>query len=692
MIKFLQANAALSRRSILILFLVAFAATFAVRTIICQRDVASMREATGSNFTPFLVESSIMYSYVLAAAYDKGGIPEYDKNLAAMENVKLTEQMPIGLEPFLGYGLKVKNALPGLNKLTDPDFVRFQARLWVSLAGGMVLLWLLALRIPAGWSLFGALLYAVAPAAVARATGQDLLCEVMALPFLVAAFAFSAWYLRRPRKIHAVAFMISIFGAVAFWDISQFVFAVWALLELVRSFIDSRPRKRRFTLFLLCYVVLIMTSILVPYHRAHGMILSPMLLVLFPVVICLNIPFKRRRIYAAAALLGLGLVWLGISYNSSFSGNYSHFAELIKAKLKFMNVKPKNPALLNFEARVLWTPALHSADWRQVLYNFPGALWVTGVLFLAGLFFRKFRRQFHNPQYFLPPVMALLFFVIFIFLFRFHVLAVIFLSVACAMTFALWSRMLRRRWQRIVLILAAALTFYAETDTLFFRLVRSYQGFSLPEISELMRFLNDSKIRDRVVLSSMELSPMVKAYTDAAIVVQPKFEFPQTRDIFRTYVDSLFSPRQEDFIQFCNRYNVDFYVYYLGTGLGPMHMYSYRYMAAANVVPATSAAYLLDTNALRMKNFYEISTPRSYRFHQKFRVFRFIKPADVERSRITAELALEAWEEGRYELARKLARAAYLLNPNSEDAYLVYYKVFDRVPLPSIKDFLEIPK
>lgn len=115
-------------------------------------------------------------------------------------------------------------------------------------------------------------------------------------------------------------------------------------------------------------------------------------------------------------------------------------------------------------------------------------------------------------------------------------------------------------------------------------------------------------------------------------------------------------------------------------------------MANAKIIPATSAAYLMDTAPLRLKNFYEITIPRRYHAERRFRLFRFIKPADEARSRMTLDLAVDAWNDGNKTLARKLARAAYVLNPNSEQAYLTYYQIFNAIPRISIRDFLEVPR
>ncbi len=669
----------------IILFLLAWGATFTVRTLVCQRDIAGIQRETGKDFTPFLVESSIMYSYVLASAYE-GGIPEYDPGLAEMQEVPLSQQMPIGLEPFLGWGLRVKNAL-GL-KTADADFVRLQARLWVSLGGGFLLLWLLALRVPWGWSLFGALIYALSPAAVARATGQDLLCEVMALPFLIAAFAFGASYLRRPGAIKAIVFMIAVFGAVAFWDISQFVFAVWAVLEMIRSLIDHKPRRKRLYFTMFFYVVLVMAAILVPYHRAHGLILSPMFLVIFPVIIIRHL--QPRRIPALVALILLALIWFGISRNSVFSSNYEHFRELIIAKIRYLNIKPEDPSKLSFAARCLWTPALHSADFLQVRYNFPAALWMTGILFAVGLCFRNIRRRYRYPMYQLPMILTAVFFVIFIFLFRFHVLAVIFMSVSCAMLFSFININLNKLL-RFILILFALGVLFIEGRTLY-RLQRSYSGFSLKEITGMLQYLKDSDVKDRVFLSTMEMSPLLKAYAQTAIVVQPKFEFPATREIFRNYVDSLFSADPNDFVKFCNRYHVDFFVYFQNTALSPLHIYSYRYMAAKTRIPPTCTALQMDTNPGKLNQFYELTIPKKYGAAERFRLFRFIKDSDIRRSKELTELALENWHGGNKLLARRLIGAAFLLNPKSEETYLAYYQILDQIPQAELPDFLKIPK
>lgn len=681
-------------KTILLLFLIAWAMAFGVRTVICHRDVGAVTQSVGYDFVPFLVESSIMYSYVNEVAAGRG-IPEYDSGLAKMENVRVVEQMPIGLEPFLGWGLRFKHMITGAQPdvLNDAAFVRFQARLWLSLTGGFILLWLLALRVTPSWALFGALIYALSPAAVARGTGQDLLCEVFALPFLTAALAFGAWQLRSPRRVCLVAFALSAFCAVAFWDISQFVFAVWMVWEMIRSFFDKQPRSERGLLFLTLWLTLVLVAIVVPYHRAHGLILSPLFTVVFPVVCLLNfkLPLKYRRTVILLLALFLSGIWFVMAHNSAFSGNYEHFSELLWAKLRFMNIKPEDPAKLSFNARVLWTPALHSAGIRQILYNFPGAFWMALLLGITALLRRDTRYKIFHSAVALPLTMTVIFFVIFIFMFRFHVLTVIFMSVSVGVLFNLWSQALkgRRVWQ-CLLLFGALLTVVAEADMLN-RLKRSYPGNIMRETAEMLRFLRDAKVEKQVFLASMEISPLLKAYANAAIVVQPKFEFPAVRQIYHDYTMALFSSDQNALNHFCEENHVEFLLYVRGNATAPLHIYSYRYMSGVTELSVDSPAYLMDQKPRLLNNFYEITFPDEYADAARaFRLFRFISTGNRQQAKITAELATEALHERNLPLAQKLARAAYLLDPNSERAYIVNYQVFNKIPTASIADFKEL--
>ena len=54
-----------------------------------------------------------------------------------------------------------------------------------------------------------------------------------------------------------------------------------------------------------------------------------------------------------------------------YVSHYSHFGDLTAAKLKFNNIKPRDPDLLTYDARMMWTPSMHSATWKIAIGFFP---------------------------------------------------------------------------------------------------------------------------------------------------------------------------------------------------------------------------------------------------------------------------------------------------------------------------------
>jgi len=189
----------------ILLFIMVVLFSFGIRSYICRQELKlitatyqHLPEPETGHFVPFTVESAMMYSYSQDVASGRG-IAEYDRELTGMDKVKVNSQFTTGLEYFLGYGYRLKQLFLRSAK-TDPTaqmyeddpaftaWVRWQIRLWTSLTAGFLFLWLLALRCPWPFALFGALLHALSPAAIARYTGQDLVRGEFCLPLITAVF------------------------------------------------------------------------------------------------------------------------------------------------------------------------------------------------------------------------------------------------------------------------------------------------------------------------------------------------------------------------------------------------------------------------------------------------------------------------------------------------------------------------
>lgn len=414
------------------------------------------------NFVPFLIESAMMYSYAQDVASGRG-IPDFDDKLTEMADVAVNQQFTPGLEYILGNTYRVKNWLFGRKTLSsqetqfedDPafaDWCRQQIRIWAGIISGLIFLWLIALRLPWIIAFFGGLLHAFAPAAIARYTGQDIVRGNFALPLIVGTFLVIYWYLRQPSKPKLIMAGLVAFLALATWDMTQIVFAVWGLGEILR--LACQPERahipagltKRQKIWLTLFAATLAAALLIPYHRTHQLIFSPLVMIIFPIIFAMqffgNGVLKRRLLVLAVSVFGFYLIWAGITSLSSFAGNYSHFASLMKAKIRFLNVKPANPDLLDFDARSIWVPGMHSADRFIMKAFFPMAFQVTILTLLLTLGIKKMRLIFFRylGMVNFPLFMFVFYGLSFFLIVRYHVFTIIFISVLLPMLLYIWAK------------------------------------------------------------------------------------------------------------------------------------------------------------------------------------------------------------------------------------------------------------
>ncbi|MCP3965797.1 MAG: hypothetical protein GY750_18575 [Lentisphaerae bacterium] len=682
----------------IVMFILCVAAAFGFRSAICSREIKRVKAEVGSDFAPFFVESAIMYGYVQDIA-DGKGIPEYDPTLPSAGNYRVSEQMSLGLEYFLGYGLRFRRAFLGIPNDKTPfekspaetSWLRGQLRLWVCLIPGFIYLWLIFAGCPWFIAASGALLYAVAPAAVARYTGQDLLKGEFSLPLLTAMFAFGQLAMRKRGITATVLALIFAFSTTATWNAAQFVIGFWGLWEIFHWCLYGSDRGRR-NVFIAIYCALLLSALLVPYNRAHGFILSPVILTIWPVLIALHFCGGRRFGYRLTltvlfGIIGL-LIWQGANYKSVFAANYSHFASLAKAKIMYLNSKPLDPEALNFEQRFLWTPSLNSASWAQTRALYPLALWLLAMLPIFGICLKRTNRKVLKGlrRSIVPLGLTLTFFIFYIFFFRFHVFCGLFTAVAFPLLINDWRRSIIMPPARLVLVLLAfGVVFYEGSTT--WKLRRTYPPYFLRETSELISWFKQVGCSGKVMLGDLSISPLLKGYCDASIIIQPKFELAEIRSQVKDYIMLMFHGTEYDFAQYCSRNKVDFVVFSHGT-TGEMHKYSYRYMAAAKKLNFNSCAFMMEKYPDRLKYFYHIKPPKEFKtLENRYRIFKFISPEKKKIARFSAELAVLYLKQGKTILAKKLARAAYFTDQTSEQTYLAYYKAFKKIPKVKLHDF-----
>jgi hypothetical protein len=375
-----------------------------------------------------------------------------------MEDLAVHRQFTTGLEYFLGYGYKIKNLIsPSSTSVKtpsdyedNPDFtkwIRIQLRIWISLISGLIFLWLVILRIPWKTAFCGGLLHAISSAAVARYTAQDIVRGNFALPLIVGTFVAAAWYLRTPsRKKLLLAGLVS-FLALSTWDLTQLCFSLWCVAEIVRVLSGGRVNTKRRYLWYAISASAVFAAVLIPYHCEHHLILSPFVMILLPLVataqhfITEQSPKKRITSFTVSVFFFSG-IWFIIMRIGSFSGNYSHFMALMEAKIRFLNIKPANPELLNFNARSVWVPAMHSANKFITKAMFPMMLHFFALALLLSLNVKHIRKPFLEKMGIirLPLFMSVFYSISFFFIVRYHVFVAVFIALLLPIFWHMWLR------------------------------------------------------------------------------------------------------------------------------------------------------------------------------------------------------------------------------------------------------------
>ncbi len=688
----------------ILLFAAIVLTAFAFRYSIALRDTAKLERATGRRFAPYLVESAVMYSYINKFA-DGKDIARSDPALPAMKNYPAAEQMSLSLEYAGGWLLRLYRQIYGKphagvyeTSYAETRFLRKAFAFYIAFLPAFIFLALRWSGVPTAIALGAALLEVFSAAALGRYTGEDLIKGAFALPIFGACLAAGAMALRgtgKQRKIALIAGALTAAGAVASWDASQMLLGLWAITEIIRAIVTGQANSKRRDLWLMIYLAVMLTVLLVPYNRAHGTAFSPVMTVLLPGAVLVNCPWgKSRRAGKIALLIVLGVAAVIISQLSPFAGNYGHFAELLSAKLRFFNQLPADPGKLTFNQRYLWTPELHSATWRITCMIFPGLLWILPAAW-AGYILVDFQRRKHGTfaladkvrsweitQWLILTCIAA---VMYIYFMRFRDIAVIFAVMATAhlLTAVCAKRSSRVGYIMLLITLFAAVAMEWRNSRY---LQRAYpQG--LQYSAELVKHLRQYDLAGKVFLSDMQSSTMLKGYTNAGILVQAKYELPEVRKLTEEFILTFFNRPIADFADFCRRNQVDYVLVHLPTVTTPLQEpYSYRYMANRPKLLRSAAAGILAAGA-PAKNFCEITLPGNITNINGYRLYKFVSNEDLRKAAGLTDQALEAYYLGNRKLARQLIRRAVKLAPGLNDSYKAYILICRKLPKSA-----ELPK
>ena len=379
---------------------------------------------------------------------------------------------------------------------------------------------------------------------------------------------------------------------------------------------------------------------------------------------------------------------------------------------------------------MLWTPAMHSADWKILRTMFPAVTLFTGpisfrggfkaigeilsipvalggyflLLILLPLFSRgaaKLKKQFTDTAFF--HVSILIFFIGFIYVVRYHEFLIIFLAVGLTMLLKTLSELLKEKYhkesgdpsvkkrklvflhalQKLPVLFACFVLILETLVSLLGNRVYS-SDVHLKQTAELIRWFRQENVKNKCVITDFTVGPMLKCYASCAIAMQPQFGLERIRKPSETYLKLLYHGTERDFAKFCNDLKADFVVHNAGY-LGEPHIYSERYIANAVKLKADSPVVMMRYMPERLRYFCKIEPPRRkkgapYRISSIYTVFKVIRPEDRLKSMRFAMEGERLYREGKISHASRFARKAFLLDPKSYRAKDLCIKLFRKMP------------
>jgi len=342
------------------------------------------------------------------------------------------------------------------------------------------------------------------------------------------------------------------------WHLSRFFFVVFLsgviLNQLIftKCKIDSLKEK-----FISGLFVLLGFGLGNSFLRINGFILSfPFLLYLSLVIFF--IVNKNNLKTSKVLLILLGVV--SFLFSSPFGLEYSHIWSLLVNKIKFLGLKPENPLLLPFEARVMWIESFNSPTINFIVYNFFFLFLVSATAVYA------FRKDVTKRLYYLL-YFVIVFFFFFILVRRMVVFFVFFISVLAGGIF------LKSKKPGILFLMVISILFqvmiFTHINRPFFMKNFVAKIFLdkeqvLPDLDvnpkSLFAWIKSSTDENSVFVSDFGFSPNILAYADRKVVIHSKFENKYLRNKVEEFITSIFSS-EKDFYKFCKKYDADYFVY-----------------------------------------------------------------------------------------------------------------------------------
>lgn len=442
--------------------------------------------------------------------------------------------------------------------------------------------------------------------------------ENFALPLIFFHFWFLVVSLKRKEINFAILSGLFLFMALSSWHLTQFYYGL-LLIFFVLVYLGSPQKSILTRSFVIVSVFALLAGISIPVLIKGGFLISYASLISISFLIAvLAFPKKWSPLFKRTAFLGLTVVLCSLPYlfQASHLQEFSHVYQFLKSKILYLGQKPDNPALLPYEAKVMWMSSFMTPSWKTVWDFFI----LIPILALPGIgftFLGAIRRTL-TAEKALTGYFVVVFGLMYWLMIRMDCFWVFFLTAIIAVPPDFKFKKVYAPVFSVLLICALSFNLYK----LHHSHIRSVTP-PLASIFDIMQKVLDFTGPEDPVLTPFALGPSIAAFTGRPIILHSKFENKKVRDKVRECEEGLFKS-EEELYQICVKYGARYFI--LDTGMMlDLSKESLRYRT--NQLPASrqTALFKLHFAPEKLKHFKLIGS------NEDFRLFRVLKPEESRR-------------------------------------------------------------
>lgn len=596
----------------------------------------------------FTLESALLFRYTDLAL--NNAIPEKDMLVEYPEGVEPRHIFSIGGGVILSYIYK-------MFRTVFPDSIDFERFYRYAIPAYFVaiiipVVFFIGLMVSGSYlmSLIMAFWYGIALPSVMRSTGQEFMRENFALPLIFAHCAFLIQGMKNGRWYSFLTSGILIGCAWCLWDMSHLYLYMLALFFL---FADVRPSHLAHVT-----VPIMAVTVINPYLRFHHAYLS--VPVLSMLCMCgVNLFFHklatRLPMRIAMRILVFCAVFLCVLM-SGYASDYGHFGELFIAKLKYLNTKPLDPSLLSFSVRVLWSPALHSSIFLDIMKNF-GCLFIVFLVTVMYIIVKRWSLCVYEV-YILWCFTA--FVILYILFVRVHVYAVFF-AILIPFIIKLHSVGTKFRTALIIFFVLCSAGEYSRTLSNRDVIGREIDYTELRSLTEWLKYnTHDTD----AILASFNLAGPIVYYSNRPVILQPKFEKKRIRDKYQQFLSALFDKSEKAFYAFCQQHGAAYFIYEKGMTWN-RSIYAPAYcMALSSESASKTLAARFERAQKTLNSFYPVYENKTYS------IFKVVSSEEFKYAQSLCERAERLIVSEDYTSAEQLLRQALAIVPGCSSAHL----------------------